>query len=492
MSFNRYDAYLYGDVGKCCGLFRDTHGFLLEWLWYRTYPTVIDNQAWKEELTHMKKWILGLSILLILGLGSAGAALAATSARTTSASGNASADTSRISGATVTAWNQELLHIVQTPGAQPATVHPTRSFAILHAGIYDAVVSITRDASPYGISLQAPRNARPDAAAATAGHDTLVALYPTMRAELDQLLANQLSKIPDGAGKQQGIQVGHTIVSQILALRAHDGSAATPQPFSPGNQPGNYQPTPPNFAAPVFTNWGNVTPFVLNNAAQFRPAPPPALDSQAYAQALNEVKSLGQNTSTTRTADQTMIAKFWAGPIWNTWNEIAENAALTRHTNLERTARMFAVLNLSFADGVIAFYDAKYHYQLWRPITAIREADTDGNPATVGDPTWTPLATTPADPSYPGAHSVISAIGAGVLSAFFGERNHVSVTSDVLPGIVRTFESYTDVATEAGLSRIFAGVHTRLDHDAGLKLGNNVAHFALLQLGIEKGDRIGS
>src|SRR5260370_38177891 len=178
----------------------------------------------------MKKWILGISILLVLGLVSAGAALAATSARTTSAGGNASADTSRISGAIVIAWNQELLHIVQTPGAQSATVHPTRSFGILHAGIYDAVVSITRDAPPYGISLQAPRSARPDAATAAAGHDTLVALYPKMQDELDQLLVKQLSKIPDGLGKQQGIQVGQTIASLILALHAHDGSATTPPP----------------------------------------------------------------------------------------------------------------------------------------------------------------------------------------------------------------------------------------------------------------------
>src|SRR5216684_1904184 len=191
---------------------------------------------------------------------------------------------------------------------------------------------------------------RGNAAAATAGHDTLVALYPKWKAALDQQLAGELATIPNGAGKQQGIQVGQAVAAHLLAIRANDDSAATLQPFVPGNQPGTYLLTPPKFAAPVFTNWGNVTPFVLNNAAQFRPALPPALTSQAYAQALNEVESLGQKTSTTRTADQTVIAKFWAGPIWNTWNEIAENAALAHHTNLETTARLFAVLNLSFAD----------------------------------------------------------------------------------------------------------------------------------------------
>jgi hypothetical protein len=425
------------------------------------------------------KLILASSIGIFLVIGSLITALVLSSALASGTSSNATANGSSGSGAIVIAWNKELLKIVKTPGAQPATVHPTRSYAILHAAIYDAVVSITRDAPAYVFSVNAPRSARADAAAAVAGHDTLAALYPKWQAALDQQLASELATIPNGTGKQQGIQVGQAVAARLIAIRANDGSASTPQPFVPGNQPGNYRPTPPKFPAPVFTNWGNVTPFVLNNAAQFRPGPPPALTSQAYAQALNEVKSLGQNSSTTRTPDQTVIGKFWGGPIWNTWNEIAENSALAHHTNLERTARLFAALNLSFADSTIAFYDAKYHYQLWRPITAIRLADTDGNPATVGDPTWTPLAVTAADPSYPGAHSTISATGATVLSAFFGNQDQIRVTSDVLPGVVRTFASYNDVATEAGLSRIFAGQHTRIDHEAGLALGHAVAQFVL-------------
>src|SRR5229473_6437161 len=387
-------------------------------------PFLSSESDQKENADMKKKWILlATSIGIFLVIGSVIGTLVLTPVLTASGSGNVAADTSSGSGAIVIAWNKELLHIVKTPGVQPTTVHPTRSFAILHAAIYDAVVSITQDAPPYLFSVPAPSTARPDAAAAQAGHDTLVALYPKWKATLDQQLAGELATIPDGAGKQQGIQVGQAVAARLITIRATDGSAATPPPFVPGNQSGNYQLTPPKFAAPVFTNWGNVTPFVLNNAAQFRPEPPPALTSSAYAQALNEVKSLGQNSSTTRTPDQTVIAKFWAGPIWNTWNEIAENAALAHHTNLETTARLFAVLNLSFADSTIAFYDAKYHYQLWRPITAIRLADTVGNPATVGDPNWTPLAVTAADPSYPGAHSTISATGATVLSAFFENQD---------------------------------------------------------------------
>jgi hypothetical protein len=432
-----------------------------------------------------KKIIVATSIIgILVVIGSVVAVLVLSSANANGAPGNA-ANGANSSGAIVIAWNKELLHIVQTPGAQPATVHPTRSFAILHAAIYDAVVSITRDAPPYLNSVSAPSSARAGAAAAEAGHDVLVALYPKWKAALDQQLTGELAAIPDGAGKQQGIQVGQTVAARLIAMRANDGSAATPSPFVVGNQPGNYRLTPPKFVAPVFTNWGNVTPFVLNNAAQFRPGSPPALTSQAYAQAINEVKSLGQKTSTTRTADQTVIAKFWAGPIWNTWNEIAEKAALAHHTNLETTARLFAVLNLSFADSAVAFYDAKYHYQLWRPVTAIRLAGTVGNPATVGDPTWTPLAATALDPSYPGAHSTISSAGATVLSAFFGNQDQIQVTSDVLPGVVRSFASYNDVATEAGLSRIYAGQHTRIDHDAGLQLGHAVAQFVLPHFGFK-------
>src|SRR5437660_605500 len=223
------------------------------------------------------KLILASSTGIFLLIGSLFTALVLSSTLAKGASGNVAADGSRGSGAIVIAWNKELLHIVKTPGVQPTTVHPTRSFAILHAAIYDAVVSITGDAPAYALSLNAPSSARPDAAAATAAHDTLVALYPRMKAALDQQLASELAMIPNGAGKQQGIQVGHTVAARLIAMRANDGSAATPQPFVPGNQPGNYRLTPPKFAAPVFTNWGNVTPFVLNNAAQFLPAPPPAL-----------------------------------------------------------------------------------------------------------------------------------------------------------------------------------------------------------------------
>jgi hypothetical protein len=381
------------------------------------------------------------------------------------------------SGKLVVDWTNELLQIQKTPGVQPATVHPTRSFAIMDAAIFDAVVSITHGGRPYRIAVTAPQTARPDAAAAQAAHDTLAAIYPSATTQVDQLLNTELAAIPGTTGKTEGTQVGHSVAVKLLALRSSDGSAVTPPPFTPGTQPGNYRPTPPNFPAAQFTNWGNITPFVLKSGNEFRPAPPPAIASTAYATAINEVKAVGQNTSTTRTADQTTAAMFWSPPIWNIWNQITAGLVTQQRTSLERTSKIFSDLNLTFADAAISMYDAKYHFQLWRPITAIRLAT--GNPGVTADPNWTPLLTTAGDPSYPGAHSVISEAGATVLGAFFSKGTHLTVTSDALPGVTRSFTGFQAAATEAGLSRIFGGVHTRLDHAAGLQLGHDVAQAVL-------------
>jgi hypothetical protein len=242
------------------------------------------------------------------------------------------------SGQSVVDWNHELISILGTPGAQPATVHPTRSFAILQAAEYDAVVSITHEGQPYRFSVPAARGARPDAAADHAAHDVLAALYPAQKPEIDQMLAAELAAIPSTPGKQQGIQVGATVAQLLVNLRSTDGSAATPPPFVPGTQPGQYRPTPPNFPGPAFANWGTITPFVLDSGQQFRPPAPPPITGPAYARALNQVQSLGQDTSTTRTADETTQAQFWgASPIWNVWNQIAQKLAVARHASLERT-----------------------------------------------------------------------------------------------------------------------------------------------------------
>jgi membrane-associated phospholipid phosphatase len=384
------------------------------------------------------------------------------------------------SGRPVVEWNQVLLSIVSTPGAQPANIQPTRNFAILHAAIYDAVNAIDRTHEPYLVDVRAPRGASETAAADAAAHTALVGLYPAQQSTLDADYTAELAKVADGPAKDKGIELGVQVATDLLAIRAGDGSNVPPPPFVPGNAPGDFRPTPPNFPTPVFTNWSAVQPFVLDRAGQFRPPAPVPLTSDAYADAINEVQAVGSATSTTRTAEQTQIGTFWNPPIQNFWNQIAQTVALAHGADLATTARLFAALNLSLADSAIAFYDGKYAYRVWRPVTAIRLADTDDNPDTIADPSWLPLAgTTPADPSYPGAHSTISAAAADVLARFFGDRQSFAVTSPALPGVTRSFTSFSSAAEEAGVSRIYAGVHTRLDHVAGVTLGRDVADFVL-------------
>jgi membrane-associated phospholipid phosphatase len=415
-------------------------------------------------------FVIGAIIAAAAGVGSAFAAKTTPRAATTSASAPDQ----------VIQWNRILLGILRTPGAQPATVHPSRSMAILHAAVYDAVNAIDKTHTDYLVHVDAPAGASESAAAAAAAHDVLVQLYPGQQAMLDSDLAASLATMPDGQSKTDGVQVGEKAAALILALRANDGSAAAPIPFVPGMNPGDYELTPPAFAQPVFTQWRFVTPFALRSAGQFLPAPPPALTSPVYTADFNEVKSLGAVNSTTRSADQTQIARFWGAPIQNYWNEIAQTTALQHGTTLAQNARLFALLDLSLADSVIAFYDAKYTYHHWRPITAIRAADTDGNPVTSVDPNWTPLATTALDPSYPGAHATVSADAALVLASVFGsDRDNFAVTSEVRPGIERSFTSFSAAAQEASNSRIYAGQHFRYDEVAGQRLGLQVGSWVL-------------
>jgi hypothetical protein len=383
----------------------------------------------------------------------------------------------------VVQWNRNLLSIVRTTGAQPATVHPTRSFAIMHAAIYDAVDAIDRTHRPYLVRLSGvPRSASQEAAVVAAAHQILVALYPALKTTLDTEQQQSLAQIPDGNDKVEGTRIGQTVADRILALRSNDGSNAPPILYVFGTAPGDYQSTPPNFPhQPQFTHWSHVTPFALERANQFRPGPPPALTSDAYSDAFNQIKSVGIANSTTATADEALTGRFWNGAIQNYWNEIAQTLSLAHSLTTAQNARLFALLNLSIADDVIAFYDAKYNYNFWRPVTAIRAADSGINPETVADPNWLPeVGKTAPDPSYPGAHAVISATGAEVLISFF-ERDHAefNVTSEVLPGVERSFTSISAAAEEATLSRIFGGQHFRFDLTTGQRLGRDVADFVL-------------
>jgi hypothetical protein len=395
------------------------------------------------------------------------------------ARGDAPATTTAVAPSAATAaavdpvieWNRVLIGILNTPGVQPATIHATRSLAILHAAIYDAVDSIERKSRPYLVTVDSPRRADSVAAATAAGYTVLSSLYPAQQETLAAEFATSLAQVPNGYHKYEGVRTGEAVANALLALRADDGSANAQPLFVPGTQPGDYQLTPPAFAQPLFTQWPMVRPFVLRSASQFRPGPPPALTSKAYTTALQEVQSLGAAGSTTRTADQTQIAQFWNPPIWIAWNNIAETAALAHHDSLLQDARLFALLNLGLADSTIAFYDAKYTYRFWRPVTAVR---------TMADPNWTPVVPTAADPSYPGAHAVISAAAARILGTFFGGDSFAfTAQSTALPGVERSFTSFSAAANEAALSRIYAGQHFRTDEIAGQQLGDEVADYVL-------------
>jgi hypothetical protein len=353
----------------------------------------------------------------------------------------------------------------------------------MHAAIYDAVNAIDRAHKPYLVHLtKVSQSASQDAAAAVAAHEILVTLYPRFQGMLDTQLQQSLAPIPEGADKAEGTSIGRTVADRILTLRSNDGSSAQPIPFVFGNAPGDYQSTPPNFPPqPQFTHWSHVVPFAIERANQFRPGRPPSLASDTYSDAFNEVKLLGIANGTASTPDQALTGRFWNGAIQNYWNEITQAAAIQHQLTTAQNARLFALLNLTFADGVIAFYDAKYTYDFWRPVTAIRAAATDDNPDTAADPNWLPeVGNTTPDPSYPGAHAVISAAGASVLISFFGrDRFDFTVTSEVMPGVERSFTRFSAAEEEATLSRIFAGVHFRTDLTTGQRLGREVADVVL-------------
>ena len=352
----------------------------------------------------------------------------------------------------------------------------------MHAAIYDAVNAIDGSHTPYLIQLTGVSPiASQEAAASAAAHEVLVTLYPNFQGALDMQFQQSLAQI-SGGDKATGISVGQTVAKRILALRSNDGSNAQPPLFVFGNAPGDYQSTPPNFPVqPQFTHWSRVMPFALQQANQFRPSPPPALTSDTYSDVFNEVKAFGIVNSNAASADQALTGRFWNGAIQNYWNEITQTAAEKHGLTTAQDARLFALLNLALADAVIAFYDAKYTYNFWRPVTAIRAADTDDNSATFADPNWLPeVGKTTPDPSYPGAHAVISAAAATVLNSFF--RSHhfdFSVTSEVMPGVERSFKSFSAAADEATLSRLFAGVHFRSDLTSGQQLGRELAHFVI-------------
>jgi hypothetical protein len=378
-------------------------------------------------------------------------------------------------------WNNVMYNAVRANSASPLPA--TRISAAMNTAMFDAVNSIVRTHRPYHVDVTADPGASREAAAAQAAHRVLSGLFPASQATYDAALTTSLSSVPDGPGKTAGVALGNSVGAAILALRANDGASAV-VPYTPGSQPGEWRPTPPANAPAAVPQWGTQTPWAMTSAAQFRsPDGPPALTSDTYTAAFNLVKDIGSLNSGTRTQDQSNIAQFWAGPAGTAtppghWNRIAQTVAQSQGNTLQENARLFALLGIAQADALISSWDNKYHFNHWRPVTAIREAADDGNPTTDADATWSSFLTTPNHPSYSAAHGTVSGASAAVLADFFGTDN-ISFTSSTEGFVVpdRTYTSFSQASSEAAISRLYGGIHWSFDNEAGLAGGQAVGHY---------------
>ncbi|HUS07798.1 MAG TPA: vanadium-dependent haloperoxidase [Bryobacteraceae bacterium] len=396
----------------------------------------------------------------------------------------------------VTDWNTVALDAIRAGNTPPPAA--ARNLAILHASIYDGVNGIRRTHKPYFVAATGPNDASIEAAASAAARRVLLSLYPALQRTIESEYQNSLHRIPDNARKSQGIQWGEFVALAVLQSRSSDGSSNSIA-YTPGTQPGQWRPTI-SFGGVVrpalLPHWGSVRPFALAAGTQFRPPLPPPLDSPQYAADWNMVKAIGGLISSTRTTEQTQIAQFWGyGPGTATppghWNQIAqavanrdngrdgaESSAGHGRSSVEENARLFALLNIALADAAIISWDCKYVYNYWRPITAIHEAASDGNSATEPDLSWMPLLPTPPFPEYTSGHSTFSSAAAVVLAYFFGsDRIRFSVGSDDLPGVRRSYRSFSEAAQESGISRVYGGIHFPSANVHGLSTGAAVGIY---------------
>jgi Ca2+-binding RTX toxin-like protein/DNA-directed RNA polymerase specialized sigma24 family protein len=377
-------------------------------------------------------------------------------------------------------WNETALQAFRTASTPPPIA--SRALAIMHVAIYDAVNSLERTHQPYEVELFAIPTASREAAVAAAAHEVLVSLFPAQQATFDARLVTSLAAVPDGMNETAGVNLGTAVAEAILASRANDGASTATQ-YTPGSNPGEWIPTPPANANALLPGWGNVDPFTLTTGNQFTPNGIPALDSAQYAADFEQVKSLGVKEGSTRTADQTNIALFWADGAGTATppghiNMLASIVATQKGTSLVQNARLFAMLNTALADAAIQCWNVKFGQDFWRPITGIRAADTDGNDATTADATWTPLITTPPFPSYTSGHSTFSGAGAAVLKAFFGTDNVSFTLPSEDPNVPdRSFTSFSQAAEEAAISRLYGGIHWRFDNEDGLTAGQSIGEW---------------
>ena len=382
-------------------------------------------------------------------------------------------------------WINVALKAIQGDVTDPPVA--TRVLAVQSIAVYDTLAAI-QGTPAFLVQRTVTGSIDAQAAAAQAAYRILYALFPAQRSTFDAALATSLAKVADGAAKSAGIALGDSIARAVIDIRATDGYLNFVADDG-STAIGKWRPTAPLYGVAQDVQWAQVMPFALTSGDEFRAPPPPALDSAGYAADLNQVKSLGSATSTTRTADQTQQAQFWAdgGGSFTPpghWDLIATQVAAAQGNSLSANARLMAQLNVALADAAIACWDSKYTYDVWRPVTAIQNADLDGNAATTVDANWTPLLITPPHPSYVSGHSTFSAAAAGILAATFGDNTAFSTTSPTLPNVVRSFTSFSQAADEAGFSRIYAGIHTTSDNLAGKAIGEQVAQAVLAKFAL--------
>lgn len=379
-------------------------------------------------------------------------------------------------------WQRVLQETIRIPGQQPSTIFPVRSFAMMHAAMFDAVNSIDGSYTPYLTDVPGTKNASLEAAAAQAAHDVLIALYPTREAVFDEELANSLNGIAANR-MRQGIRVGEIVAARMLLARANDGWNLTPPSFALSPTPGNWQSTPTAFALAGFTHYPAVVPFAITSNTQFAPNPPPSMTSAEYAAAFNEVKEIGSATSATRTVDQTQVARLWANvntptTVFFVWNNVARTVALERGTTIVENARLFALMNIAFHDSLLTTFTSKFQHGLWRPVTAIRRADEDDNPNTTQDVNWSSLIGNPPYPTYAGNHAAIGTSQSTTLALFFGRDDIVfQHTWEGAGGATRSYAGFTAMANEEERSRVYGGIHFTFDQTAGQSVGRNVANY---------------
>lgn len=377
-------------------------------------------------------------------------------------------------------WNALMLDAIRTDNSGPTL--SSRNLAILHTAIYDSVNSVLRTRQPYKFQVEAPANASADAAAVGAAYEVARTLYQSFRARADDLYETWRAAAPATAATTNGLALGERIGMLMLQERAADGSS-TEVPYIPSDDPGRWRRTPPFFRPPLTPHWRHVTPFCLPGLEAFMPPPPPALDSPEYAEAFNEVKAIGPKNSGTRTAEQSLIARFWSDFSYTAmppghWHEIAATIARNHNNTLAQNALLFALISMAQADGAILCWEIKFRYDLWRPVTAIQRADEDNNPLTAPDKGWEQYLPSPPFPSYTSGHSTFSKASSQVLTRFYGTDAIAFVAgSDTEKGVFRTFNSLAACADEVGMSRIYGGFHFMFDNVQGKATGGRVGDY---------------